>query len=51
MEKLNERDYNLLLSMLLKNKLNREDESALDLVKLKLLYKVNRLKDFYYEQR
>ena len=51
MEKLTERDYNLLLSMLLKKKLNREDESALDLVKLKLLYKVNRLKDFYYEQR
>ncbi len=49
MEQLNERDYDLLLSVLLDKKLDDYDKSALDLVKLKLLYKVNRLKEFYYE--
>ncbi len=47
MEKLDNRDYNLLLSVLLKHKLSGEDEAALDLVKLKLLYKVSKLKDHY----
>ena len=47
MEKLDNKDYNLLLSVLLKHKLSVEDEDALDLVKLKLLYKVSKLKDHY----
>tara|TARA_Y100001973_G_C5194410_1_gene333196 strand:+ start:1492 stop:1644 length:153 start_codon:yes stop_codon:yes gene_type:complete len=47
MEQLDTRDYNLLLSVLLKEKLNQADRAALDLVKLKLLYKVNKLNTHY----
>jgi len=47
MEQLDTRDYNLLLSLLLQKKLNNEDKAALDLVKLKLLYKVSKLKEHY----
>ncbi len=42
MEKLDTRDYSLLLSVLLNKKLDEADKAALDLVKLKLLYKVNK---------
>jgi hypothetical protein len=50
MEKLDTRDYRLLLSVLHNEKLDPADKVALDLVKLKLLSKVNNLKQ-YYEQR
>ena len=50
MEKLNTRDYSLLLSVLHQEKLNPADKAALDLVKLKLLSKVNKL-ECYYEYK
>ena len=42
MEQLDTRDYTLLLNLLLNRKLDKADEAALDLVKLKLLYKVSK---------
>jgi hypothetical protein len=47
MEKLDTRDYSLLLSVLHNEKLDPADKVALDLVKLKLLLKVNKLKEYY----
>ena len=47
MEQLDKRDYNLLLSLLHNEKMGANDKSALDLVKLKLLSKVNKLKQSY----
>lgn len=50
MEQLDTRDYTLLLSFLHNQKVDTADKAALDLVKLKLLSKINKLKE-YYEQR
>lgn len=47
MERLDTRDYNLLLKVLHHEKINSKDKLALDLVKLKLLYKLNKLKEYY----
>tara|TARA_R110001592_G_scaffold341404_1_gene630372 strand:+ start:914 stop:1060 length:147 start_codon:yes stop_codon:yes gene_type:complete len=47
MENLDNRDYRLLLSLLHNEKIDRADIAALDLVKLKLLSKVNKLKQSY----
>tara|TARA_R100001443_G_scaffold113463_1_gene128205 strand:- start:3997 stop:4149 length:153 start_codon:yes stop_codon:yes gene_type:complete len=47
MEKLDKRDYSLLLSVLHNEKMNTADKAALDLVKLKLLLKVNKLEEHY----
>jgi hypothetical protein len=47
MEQLDTRDYTLLLSVLHNEKLDSADKLALDLVKLKLLSKVNKLKEYY----
>ena len=47
MEQLDTRDYNLLLSLLHNEKIDRADKAALDLVKLKLLSKVNKLNKHY----
>tara|TARA_R100000655_G_scaffold31221_1_gene62662 strand:- start:4129 stop:4275 length:147 start_codon:yes stop_codon:yes gene_type:complete len=47
MEQLDTRDYRLLLSVLHNEKLDPTDRVALDLVKLKLLSKVNKLSKYY----
>ena len=47
MEQLDTRDYRLLLSVLHNEKLDSADKVALDLVKLKLLSKVNKLESYY----
>jgi len=47
MEQLDNRDYTLLLSVLHNEKLDPADKSALDLIKLKLLCKLNKLKEYY----
>ena len=47
MEQLDTRDYRLLLSVLHNEKLDSADKVALDLVKLKLLSKVNKLEAYY----
>lgn len=47
MEQLDTRDYTLLLNVLHNEKLDAEDMVALDLVKLKLLSKVNKLRSYY----
>tara|TARA_R100000700_G_scaffold34282_1_gene42301 strand:- start:1369 stop:1515 length:147 start_codon:yes stop_codon:yes gene_type:complete len=47
MEKLDTRDYSLLLSVLHNEKLEAADKVALDLVKLKLLSKLNKLHSYY----
>ena len=47
MEQLDTRDYSLLLSVLHNEKLDPKDKAALDLVKLKLLSKLNKLEAYY----
>ena len=47
MEQLDTRDYGLLLSVLHNEKLDPKDKAALDLVKLKLLSKLNKLEAYY----
>ena len=47
MEQLDTRDYTLLLNVLHNEKLDPADKVALDLVKLKLLSKVNKLRSYY----
>lgn len=47
MEQLDNRDYSLLLSVLHNEKLDPKDKAAIDLVKLKLLIKLNKLKEYY----
>ena len=41
MEQLDNRDYYVLLQALTNKKLSKDEKSALDLVKLKLLYKLD----------